>query len=75
MIKNLCCQTFSDLVRLDEIGYDPLTGEFAIHGRPNFADDGDGHSDDMTREFVITYCPFCGKNLKELREAVSADGC
>ena len=40
---------------------------FCIYGKPDFYDDGDGYMDDMTEELIINFCPFCGKNLKELQ--------
>ena len=38
-------------------------GSFHIHGRPSFAYDGNGRYDDMTEEFEIHFCPFCGYDL------------
>lgn len=36
---------------------------YYIRGSPSYADDGDGHFDDMTETEEISYCPFCGEKL------------
>lgn len=64
-ITTPCCKVFQDIVTRGDIN-DIQTGatiSYLIHGRPYIVDDGDGYKDDMTPEYEITYCPFCGKKL------------
>lgn len=42
-----------------------LDDRVRIHGKPVFASDGDGHCDDETDLYTITYCPFCGKLITQ----------
>jgi len=38
---------------------------YTIYGKPDFVDDGDNRTDNITAEMNIAYCPFCGKKLSK----------
>ncbi len=55
------CNKFQKL--LDNHDIDQWGTTYAVYGRSRYADDGDGHIDDMTNSYAISFCPFCGKSI------------
>jgi len=67
--REYCCEKLHRAVQDDVvIPYGSWSavdnGKFSIRGKPSMVNDGDGYFDDMTDEIEISYCPFCGKQLK-----------
>lgn len=67
MTKERCCIKLSNVIENNDIDeYGPEDNRIvAIYGMPNSVDDGDGYWDDMTEEYIINFCPFCGANLRK----------
>ena len=64
-IDMYCCQTFQNAFSRKDIDRhgNERSISFYIYGRPRIANDGDGYFDDMTSDYEIAYCPFCGQKL------------
>jgi len=67
-MKEICCKQFQKL--LDQNIFQPCYDIFIMKGKEKLVDDGDGYKDDMTPEYEMIYCPFCGKQIVSENEKV-----
>jgi hypothetical protein len=58
-----CCDQIKNSVVELTFDSDDCLQRAEIYGKPDFANDGDGHFDDMTDMDEISYCPYCGTKL------------
>lgn len=64
MTTPTCCDTMKTRLKYQHLTIDDEDGSLWMYGKPVFVRDGGGdRRDDMTNQFVVNYCPFCGTNL------------
>ena len=68
-----CCDRMNEMLCEHEMHR--TEEQVFIYGRPSFANDGDGHFDNMTDSFIITYCPFCGRKIDAHSSKGREEGC
>ena len=64
--KKYCCKTMEDAINDEVILVSYNQTLFEIWGKPTFTPDGSGCMDNITDQYNIGYCPFCGKKLLEV---------
>lgn len=57
------CEELKHAIKANDILYSEVENKFYIYGKPSYADDGDGRTDDMTENIQMIHCLFCGKQL------------
>jgi len=60
-VADVCCPSMEKRIKNDDIVF--FRDNMYVRGHPCFVDDGGDRWDDMTAEYPISYCPFCGKYL------------
>lgn len=63
-----CCIDMETMIEDESI--EKYKNYYIMYGKPDFVDDGDGYTDDMTDRMVIDFCPFCGAKLKVMNKAL-----
>ncbi len=57
--KMRCCRIMGEALIEEDIVV--RQEHLFMYGHPRFVNDGDGRMDDMTDEYEILFCPFCGR--------------
>jgi hypothetical protein len=64
--ETFCCNEMSSRIANGDVSFVSSGGAIHLYfrGSPRFVGDGVGGMDDITEEYLIRFCPFCGKKLE-----------